>query len=350
MFPSLALRSSRSLLRTTTTKTAALKALAPAAISSSRCFATESAAGQGPAAAPKKGGWGPWLVVGGVAAAAGGYYYTRGFASSAQTPAELKKALNKDEFVSFKLLEAIPLTHNTKRFRFELPAGYELGLPTASCVVTRFQDGVKQNGSPNYVIRPYTPVENVTNPGCGYFDLVVKRYPNGPMSNHIFNMKPGDSLDIKGPIPKWPYKANEFPHIGLIAGGTGLTPMLQLIDRVRADPNDKTKVTFLFANVTEEDIILKDYLDKLGKDSKGQISTYYILDKPPTGWTQGKGHVNEDLVKQFMPAPGKGKVFVCGPGGMMAAVSGSKAPDYTQGEIGGILKKLGYSADDVFKF
>jgi cytochrome-b5 reductase len=35
---------------------------------------------------------------------------------------------------------------------------------------------------------------------------------------------------------------------------------------------------------------------------------------------------------------------------MMKAVSGPKAPDYTQGEIGGMLKKLGYKEEDVFKF
>jgi cytochrome-b5 reductase len=31
-------------------------------------------------------------------------------------------------------------------------------------------------------------------------------------------------------------------------------------------------------------------------------------------------------------------------------ISGTKAPDYSQGEVGGILKKLGYSSSDVYKF
>ena len=43
-------------------------------------------------------------------------------------------------------------------------------------------------------------------------------------------------------------------------------------------------------------------------------------------------------------------IFVCGPPPMMKAISGDKAPDYTQGPVGGALKDLGYSEDMVYKF
>lgn len=42
--------------------------------------------------------------------------------------------------------------------------------------------------------------------------------------------------------------------------------------------------------------------------------------------------------------------MVCGPPGMMASVSGPKAPDYSQGEVSGLLKELGYTKDNVYKF
>lgn len=59
-------------------------------------------------------------------------------------------------------------------------------------------------------------------------DLVVKSYPAGKMSKHMAEMKVGDSLEMKGPIPKIPYKANMKNSIGMVAGGTGITPMLQV--------------------------------------------------------------------------------------------------------------------------
>jgi cytochrome-b5 reductase len=89
-------------------------------------------------------------------------------------------------------------------------------------------------------VRPYTPVNYVTDKG--YLDFVIKEYPNGKMSKHIASLKPGDSLLIKGPVPKYPYKPNSKEVIGLIAGGTGITPCYQLIKHVLNDPNDKTKV------------------------------------------------------------------------------------------------------------
>ena len=48
-----------------------------------------------------------------------------------------------------------------------------------------------------------------------------------------------------------------------IAGGSGLTPMLQVIKEIASNPDDKTKVSFIFANQSVEDIILKKELDEL---------------------------------------------------------------------------------------
>ena len=35
---------------------------------------------------------------------------------------------------------------------------------------------------------------------------------------------------------------------------------------------------------------------------------------------------------------------------MMAAISGDKNPDKSQGEVSGLLAKMGYTSDSVFKF
>ncbi|KAJ3215049.1 hypothetical protein HDU67_000938 [Dinochytrium kinnereticum] len=260
-------------------------------------------------------------------------------------------ALKSDEFLPFKLKEVLPINHNTSTFRFALPEeATELGLPTASCVVTKFVSGVKPDGKPDVVIRAYTPVEDPAAGYTGTFDLIVKKYPNGPMSTHIHSLKPGETLEMKGPIKKYEYIPNKDKHIALIAGGSGITPMLQVIQRVFSNPNDKTKLSLIFGNIAEEDIVLKSYFDDLAKKHPEQFKVYYTLDKPPANWTQGKGYITESMLTSHLPKPGQGKVFVCGPNPMMGHVSGTKAPDYSQGEVGGLLKKLGYSKDDVFKF
>ncbi|KAJ3236988.1 hypothetical protein HDU81_010132, partial [Chytriomyces hyalinus] len=299
------------------------------------------------------------LYVGAPLALTGALYYYSAESEQSAKFAKMQKLAasnptpaldNPKEFKPFVLSKVEKLTPTTSRFVFELPEGTtELGLPTASCLLTRFDNGVKADGKPDVVIRPYTPIEDPAKGYTGTFDLVIKKYPNGPMSTHIFNLKRGDTLEMKGPILKYKYEANKEGHVGLIAGGTGITPMLQIIERALSDPKDETKLSLLFANVSEEEIILRDHLDSLAAKYKERFNVYYTVDKPSAKWTGGSGYINAEMLTSVLPKPGQGKVFVCGPGPMLNHVSGSKAPDYSQGEVGGLLAKLGYSKDDVFK-
>ncbi|KAJ1334527.1 hypothetical protein BSLG_007682 [Batrachochytrium salamandrivorans] len=260
-------------------------------------------------------------------------------------------ALDPSAFKPFTVQSVVDVNHNTKILRFALPEeATELGLKTASCFVTKVVHGVKSDGKPNVVIRPYTPIEDPSMGYTGTFDLLVKRYPDGIMSSHLHAQKPGDVVEFKGPFVKFEYKPNTLGHIGMVAGGTGIAPMLQVIQRILSDPTDTTKVSLVFANIAEEDILLRSYLDKLAKEHPNQISVYHTLDKTPPGWTQGSGFVSQEMLKKHMPAPGQGKVYFCGPPGMMNFVTGPKTKDNKQGELSGLLKKMGYTEEDVFKF
>ena len=91
------------------------------------------------------------------------------------------------------------------RFIFELPDNQASLLPVASCVVVKSSDpeALKTDkGKP--VIRPYTPISPSDAPG--ELTFLVKKYPQGLASVHIHNLKPGESLSVKGPIPKFDYK------------------------------------------------------------------------------------------------------------------------------------------------
>ena len=59
---------------------------------------------------------------------------------------------------------------------------------------------------------------------------------------------------FKGPIQKYKYAPNTFDRGLCIAGGSGITPMFQLISHSLSIPEDKTKWTLIFSNVSENDI------------------------------------------------------------------------------------------------
>lgn len=200
------------------------------------------------------------------------------------------------------------------------------------------------------VVRPYTPVSDED--AEGHIDLIVKRYPNGPMSEHMHNMSPGQRLDFKGPIPKYPWTPNKHDKIALIAGGTGITPMYQLCRAIFKNPDDKTQVTLVFGNVSEEDVLLKREFEDLEQKYPQRFRAFYLLDKPPADWPGAKGFIGKELLKTVLPDPKEPnvKLFVCGPPGMYKAISGPKKSPSDQGEIAGYLKELGYSKDQVYKF
>ena len=145
---------------------------------------------------------------------------------------------------------------------------------------------------------------------------------------------------------------NKHSHVAMIAGGTGITPMYQVIRGIFKNPEDKTKVSLIFGNISEEDILLKDKFDELENTYPQRFKAFYTLDKPPEGWQKGKGFISKDLLKTVLPEPKEEniKIFVCGPPGLYKAISGNKPSPQDQGELEGSLKDLGYSKDQVFKF
>ncbi|KAL2007830.1 hypothetical protein VTN00DRAFT_7812 [Thermoascus crustaceus] len=287
-----------------------------------------------------------YLAVGAAGLAIGGYRYTQ---TAGAEPKNREKAFTGGDqgWVNLKLAAVEDLSHNTKKFRFELPDKESVaGLPVTSALLAKFVPEGKEKA----VLRPYTPVNDEEEPG--YLDLVVKRYPKGPMSEHFHSLKPGDTLDFKGPLPKYPWEPNKHKHVVLIAGGTGITPMYQLARHIFKNPEDKTKVTLVFGNVTKDDILLKKELDELENTYPQRFKAFYTLDKPPKDWTGGRGFITKELLKTVLPEPKEEniKIFVCGPPGMYQAISGNKVSPKDQGELSGILKELGYDKEQVFKF
>ena len=263
-----------------------------------------------------------------------------------ETVADTSKAsFSPKEFRPFPVEKVTTVNHNTKLIRCKLPSqDHVMGLTTASCVMVKGQDDAEGK----IVSRPYTPIS--TESDKGYFELLVKGYPNGVVSKHLTGLKAGDNVEVKGPFPKLKYTANMKKSISMIAGGTGITPMIQVLKEIVSNKNDNTEVYLIFANVSEEDILLKSTLDEWASKHKN-FKVKYILDKPSSSWKGEKGHINKALVGSFIPQPSSDTiVFVCGPPGFMGAVSGDKTKDYKQGEVSGILKELHFTEDMVYKF
>jgi len=261
---------------------------------------------------------------------------------------QTKKVLKPDVFQDFELKEKTVLSHNVAIYRFNLPTSNSiLGLPIGQHMSVA-ANIIQPNGEVKEVVRSYTPISSDEN--YGYFDLLIKSYPTGNISKHMAQMKIGQTLKVKGPKGAMVYTPNLVKRFGMIAGGTGITPMLQIIRAIiRGRPknggSDTTEIDLIFANVNSEDILLKEDLDALAKEDQG-FRVHYVLNNPPEKWDGGVGFVTPDMIKANLPPPGPDmKILICGPPPMVSAMK--KAADSLGYEKPRPVSKL---ADQVFCF
>ncbi|KAF5744953.1 NADH--cytochrome b5 reductase 1-like [Tripterygium wilfordii] len=243
-----------------------------------------------------------------------------------------KGCLDPENFKEFKLVKRTKLSHNVAKFRFALPSPTSvLGLPIGQHMSCRGKDSQEE-----VVIKPYTPT--TLDSDIGYFELVIKMYPQGRMSHHFREMQEGDYLAVRGPKGHFKYQTNQVSAFGMLAGGTGITPMFQVARAILENPKDKTNISLIYANVAHEDILLKEELDNLASNFPNQFSVYHVLNQPPEGWEGGVGFISKEMIKMHCPAPASDiKILRCGPPPMNKAMAAH-------------LDALGYTPQMQFQF
>jgi cytochrome-b5 reductase len=154
-----------------------------------------------------------------------------------------------------------------------------------------------------------------------YLRADFQSYPNGNISRAMAALVPGVTIKVKGPKGQMVYKPNMVREIGMLAGGTGITPMLQIIRAILKNPEDKTRVTLIYANVTTADILLKEDLEKLAQKNPQKCKLYLVVEKPLESWTGGVGFITEAMIREHCPAPANDiKILICGPPPMVSAM------------------------------
>ncbi|CAE6457316.1 unnamed protein product [Rhizoctonia solani] len=222
--------------------------------------------------------------------------------------------LDPKEWKEFPLIEKIEVSPNTAIYRFGLPDPNDiLGLPIGQHISVQAEINGKD------IMRSYTPTSS--DDDRGHFDLLVKTYEKGNISRYLSLLKIGDKVRVKGPKGQFNYHPSLSRELGMIAGGTGITPMLQIIRAAMKNPLDLTKISLIYANVSKEDILLKAELDDLAARYPSRFSVYYVLNNVPEGWDGGIGFVTKDMVEKHMPPTDSNiKILLCGPPPMMTAM------------------------------
>uniref|UniRef100_A0AC34RJ87 NADH-cytochrome b5 reductase n=1 Tax=Panagrolaimus sp. JU765 TaxID=591449 RepID=A0AC34RJ87_9BILA len=241
-----------------------------------------------------------------------------------------------DEPKKIRLIHKEALTHDVRLFRWEFENDLHFGLlPGEHIKLISEVNGVKMS-------RFYSPVSDPNQ--FGSFEIVVKVYnpstdhPNvGVFSTYLDSLPLNSELLVSGPFGGIAYlnegdflmkqtNVRQFKTIAMIAGGSGLTPMVQLMRHVmREDGANAPKLNLIYTNKTEEDVILADELKAYSSMNPTKFSLTLaftrlfdgIAEDSRRSWKQHVGRIDEGLLAKVFPFPTDDVlVLICGPRAM----------------------------------
>lgn len=258
------------------------------------------------------------------------------------------KVLENGVYKTFPLVTKTVLTKDTAIYRFGLPnANDVLGLPIGQHISIKASIPTEK-GDERTVVRSYTPISSDQD-SLGHFDLLVKSYANGTISNLFGQLNIGDKINVTGPQGSYDYSHNCRDMIGMVAGGTGITPMYQVIKAIYEDKKDTTQIYLIFASACEEELFLKNEIDRMARERPNQFHVYYMVEKTEReDWEGGIGYVTREVMDEHLPLPSaaqKVQLLICGPPRM---VSSTRRNAISMGYVKG--SRVSKMEDQIFTF
>jgi len=227
-----------------------------------------------------------------------------------------------------KLSEVKNVSWDTRIFVFDLEQEKQsLGLPIGQHLMIKVSDPVTKEA----IIRSYTPISDTSMQGK--MELLVKVYfpsetiPGGKMTMALDKLSLGAEIDCKGPTGRFEYLGNGRVLIGgkerkvrsfkMICGGTGITPIFQVLRAVMQDPQDPTTCVVLDGNRLEEDILCRVELDAYVAADRRKCTVVHTLTKGSESWNGRRGRISEELVMEYAAPEHESMAILCGPEAML---------------------------------
>jgi len=202
--------------------------------------------------------------------------------------------------------EIVPRTSSVKSFRFPRPSA--LDYKAGQYLIVTLKSGAQEMRKPLSISSSPTEKE--------YIEF-TKKLTGHPFSERLNQLKIGDAVTIDAPFGSFTFEG-EHEKIGLLSGGVGVTP-LRSICKFCSDMKLGTKVTLLYGNRTEMDIVFRRELDQM-QTQNDNFKVVFTLEEPESNWQGYKGDIDVEMIKKEIPDYSETVFYVCGPPGMVQAM------------------------------
>ena len=200
------------------------------------------------------------------------------------------------------------LTDDAVAVTFDVPSGLGADyvfLPGQHLTLRRWFDEAE-------VRRTYS----LCSPVGGPLRIGVRR--TGLMSTYLCEeLQVGDALDVLTPLGSFgPREPLQGRRIGLLAAGSGITPLLSVAATALAEGAD---VLLLYGNRTSRDVMLVDEVADLKDVHPERFQVVHVLSREQQGSELLSGRMDGPRLKGLVAAFGEGVTewYVCGPFGLV---------------------------------
>lgn len=158
--------------------------------------------------------------------------------------------------------------------------------------------------------------------GDGRVELTIQRVEDGEVSTYLADdLEIGQPLELRGPVGGWFVWRNAPPPVLLVAGGSGVVPLMSMI-RARGDVRARQPFRLIYSARTPQDVCYADELGRRVRDDQGLDVRFVYTRKTPDGWPDPPGRITVATLNTYgWPPDFAPDVFVCGPTSFVEAAA-----------------------------
>jgi ferredoxin-NADP reductase len=132
----------------------------------------------------------------------------------------------------------------------------------------------------------------------------------GDHSRSLAFLKRGIRVFVEGPYGAFTAGRATRPHVVMVGGGVGITPIRALMDEFK----NGVQMDVIYRVSRKEDLVLKEELDYLQANSGGTIRVHYLVGSR-------KDHpMDAAALQDLVPRVADSDIYICGPGPLVETV------------------------------
>jgi len=203
--------------------------------------------------------------------------------------------------------EVIPRTYNVKSFRFPKPPTLTYK-PGQYLIATIKTENGKKLTKPFSISSSPTETEHIE---------FTKKLSESEFSTALKALKTGNWAKIDAPYGTFTFEG-EHKKICLLGGGIGITPF-RSICRYCTDKHIDTKITLVYGNRSENDIVFRTEFEAMQKQNPN-LKLVLTVNEATKEWKGAIGFISNELIKTEVPDYKENIFYTCGPPAMVEAM------------------------------